>query len=152
MKQVSGEIIHRRREVKKMTEADFSNNEISLEKSNGCLQNERPLEPNGDDMIKESENLELLKNAVAIPSSKDILCGRGKSFFNHEGNKRFRYIVGKNVDAYIKASQRPKRSEVVTAVITETLGTGARFLKKSENKLWYDGGMKVAKDKVRYIG
>ena len=92
------------------------------------------------------------QSGLIVPSTNDILCGKGKSFFNHEGNKRFRDIVDKYINAYIQASKRSKRSEIVKAVVNETFGIGARFLKKSENKLeWYDGGEKLAKEKVRAL-
>jgi hypothetical protein len=98
----------------------------------------------------ELSHFEQCRHPVSVPSTNDILCGRGKSFYNHEGNKLFRVIVGKNIDAYINASRRSKRSEIVRAVVDDTLETGARFLKKMKNRLdWYDGGLKVAKQKVR---
>jgi hypothetical protein len=89
---------------------------------------------------------------IVVPSKQDILCGSGKSFFSHEGNRRFRGIVAKYISPYIKAPQRTKRSHIVKAVVHETLETGARFLKKSENKHdWYDGGGKFATEKVRDV-
>ena len=125
---------------------------ISIEKSQSGSQNEQQSGPNKDIPPSVPSTFEQSSVAVIVPSTNDILCGKGKSFFNHEGNKRFRDILDKYINAYIQASQRTKRSEIVKAVINETLETGARFLKKLENKLeWYDGGEKLAKEKVRTL-
>jgi hypothetical protein len=121
-------------------------------KSQPCLQNELQSGPGRDDSALNVSNItEQSELAVVVPLPKDILCGRGKSTFNHEGNKRFRKIVYKYINAYI-SSPRSKRSDVVKAALNETLGTGARFLKKLENSLeWYDGGERVAREKVRAV-
>ena len=116
------------------------------------MENEQQSGPNKDIPPSAPSTFEQSSVAVIVPSTNDILCGRGKAFFKHEGNKRFRDIVDKYINAYIQASQRSKRSEIVKAVVNEMLETGARFLKKSENKLeWYDGGEKLAKEKVRTL-
>jgi hypothetical protein len=89
------------------------------------------------------------KKVVVVPAPNDIFCGRGRSYIYHEGNQRFRDVIFQNIGAYLKSSHRPKRSEVVKAVVHEMLRSGARFLKQLDNKLeWYDGGVKVAKEKV----
>ena len=149
MQPTSCNILHKRSIIKKKVERGLTKDIITGEKSQPCLQNERRPGHKENNTFSASKYYEQEKINVVVPSTKDILCGRGKSFINHEGNKRFRDIIGKNRYAYINASRRSKRSEIVRAVVNEMLRTGARFLKKSENKLeWYDGGMKVAREKV----
>jgi hypothetical protein len=125
---------------------------MSPQKSQPCPNNEIQIGPCRDINLSVASILD--QNIVSIlqPCANDILCGKGKYFFNHEGNKRFRVIVNKYVNDYRKASHRKKRSEIVKAVVYETLKTGARFLKKAERKSeWCDGGESIAKDKVRAL-
>jgi hypothetical protein len=145
------DILHEQRLTRKKSHKGLTRDLISQEKSQPCLQNEHRSGPKNDDTINVSWSFEKSKFSIA-PSDKDILCGRGKSFFNHDGNKRFRDVIDKYSDPYILSSRRSKRSEIVNAALNETLETGARFLKKSKNKLeWYDAGEKVAKEKVRAV-
>jgi hypothetical protein len=133
----SNDILRKRSETTK---------EIEPSKS---LQNEQPPKSNQQNTFNASNHVVQAKFIIVKPTRKDILCGRGKSFINHEGNRRFRDVISKHKYAYSKGSQRSKRSQVVRAVVIEILRTGARFLKKPQNKLeWYDGGVSVAKEKV----
>jgi hypothetical protein len=150
MQHRSSDVLHKQSAIKEKCRKDFSRDEISLERLQLRPEKRRELRCKEESFTSELYNLKLCRNHMVEPSNNDILCGRGKAFLNHEGNKRFRDIVSKNTSAYIKASKRAKRSEVVKAVLNETINTGARFLIRSENKQkWYDGGMKVAMKKVR---
>ena len=152
MQNTSKNAFQSQRSIRKQGERGPPNDTISPEKIQPCLQNKQRSGPEKDITFGVPRTFEQRSFAVIVPSTNDILCGRGKAFFKHEGNKRFRDTIDKYINAYIKVSQRSKRSEIVKAVVNETFGTGARFLKKSENKLeWYDGGKKLAKEKVRAL-
>ena len=95
-------------------------------------------------------NRNLISNSsCVIPTEKDVLCGRGKAFFNHEGNKKFREIVGNTIGIYLRAKRKSEKSKIVIAIADEVMKTGARFLKrKGKGKDWYEGGFNLARQKV----
>jgi hypothetical protein len=87
--------------------------------------------------------------SFVIPTEKDVLCGRGKAFFNHEGNKKFRQIIGNTIGTYLMAKRKSEKSKIVLAIAEEVMETGARFLKRKETeKEWYEGGLDLARQKV----
>jgi hypothetical protein len=86
---------------------------------------------------------------IVIPTDKDILCGRGRAFFHHEGNKIFREIVGNMIGTYLKAERKSEKSKIVTIIADEVMKTGARFLKrKAKGNDWYEGCINLAREKV----
>jgi hypothetical protein len=95
-------------------------------------------------------NRNLVSNSSFVePTEKDVLCGRGKAFFNHEGNKKFREIVGNSIGTYLMAKRKSEKSKIVIAIADEVMKTGARFLKrKGKGKDWYEGGFNLARQKV----
>ena len=86
---------------------------------------------------------------IVCPSDKDVLCGRGRGNFFHEGNQRFLEIVGTNLHLYITASSRSQKSQVMKAVTEEVLEEGARILKQERGSCdWYEASIKAARLKV----
>ena len=86
---------------------------------------------------------------IVCPSDKDVLCGRGRGNFFHEGNQRFLEIVGTNLHLYITASSRSQKLQIVKAVAEKVLEEGARFLKQERGSCdWYEAGVKDARLKV----
>lgn len=77
---------------------------------------------------------------VDNPSDKDVLCGRGRGFFCHPGNRRMLEIVEKNKARY-RAANKTKKTEIVRDVTDEIEEGGTRFLKRASaksNKGWYE--------------
>ena len=62
---------------------------------------------------------------------EDILCGRGKPFQNHPGNKKMLTLVAEHKQAYCKEKRERKRvfAEKIVKMINKS---GARFLKRVE--------------------
>lgn len=60
-----------------------------------------------------------------------VLCGRGKTSFNHVGNKRFRDAVNNALSDYLRASNRYEKSLVVHGIVDEIKSAGGRFLKNN---------------------
>lgn len=87
---------------------------------------------------------------AVVPTSTDVLCGRGRTYFSHPGNRQFREIVGKSLGAYLDAPTRTQKSKIVKKITIEALENGARFLKqRGKSKSWYVAGQELAKNKVR---
>lgn len=61
------------------------------------------------------ESIELPKDYQV--SEKDILCGRGRSCYNHIGNKRFRITIAMNLKRYVNAKTKVKKSQVVHSIV-----------------------------------
>mmetsp|Transcript_29575 Transcript_29575/g.48800 ORF Transcript_29575/g.48800 Transcript_29575/m.48800 type:complete len:242 (+) Transcript_29575:146-871(+) len=84
-----------------------------------------------------------------VPNNKDVLLGRGRTHLLHPGNVRFREIVGSKMHTYLKNDQRGHRSRLICEIADEILLTGARMLKRKKGTLlWYDAGIKAAREKV----
>jgi hypothetical protein len=84
-----------------------------------------------------------------IPTENDVLCGRGRTNFFHEGNKRFREIVGQNLQQYLTALSRSEKSRIVKGIAQQTYAQGARFLKQDKDTSdWYKAGILAAQEKV----
>mmetsp|Transcript_18950 Transcript_18950/g.31397 ORF Transcript_18950/g.31397 Transcript_18950/m.31397 type:complete len:278 (+) Transcript_18950:26-859(+) len=84
-----------------------------------------------------------------VPTDKDVLLGRGRTNFFHQGNVRFREIVGSKLNVYLCATSKSHKSEIVRAIADEVLAD-ARFLKQhgANTFTWYDAGIKAARAKV----
>lgn len=91
---------------------------------------------------------------VLVPRQCDILCGTGRSVFNHPGNVNFREMLERSAEAYANVSTRLIKSKVVKAIISEVLASGARILKKDPLYLWWtvleDRDRKVLRDKTTH--
>jgi hypothetical protein len=86
---------------------------------------------------------------IVHPTDKDVLCGRGRGNFFHQGNQRFREIVGTSLQLYLTASSRSQKSKVVKATAEKVLEQGARFLKQERGSCdWYEAGVQTAREKV----
>jgi len=98
---------------------------------------------------REEENSNHIIIIIVRPTYKDVLCGRGRENFVHEGNHRFREIVGTSLQLYLTASSRSQKSKVVKATAEKVLEQGARFLKQERGSCdWYEAGVQTAREKV----
>jgi hypothetical protein len=83
------------------------------------------------------------------PRDVDVKCGRGKNCFKHPGNSLLRVMVAYKLEEYRKQPTRPLKSKVVNSIISQLDAEGARFLELDRHVgLWYDGGIKAAKQRV----
>ena len=91
---------------------------------------------------------ELAKN-ITKPADFDILLGRGKTSFNHVGNRRFRVFINLHLRRYMDASTRMDKTVVVNSVVEAIHEAGGRFLKEDlRSKSWYQVATKTAREKV----
>lgn len=83
--------------------------------------------------------------------ANDVLCGRGESINQHEGNKQFRRLVEKQENDYYAARLKMVKRALAKAVVSEirSLEPAGRFLAKDkETNKWYDIGDERATDKT----
>ena len=103
-----------------------------------------------EETSEQQKSDDLRKNDAVVPTSNDVLLGRGRANVNHPGNVQFREIVGRNFGAYLRAQKKAHKSMIVKTIVNEAFAQGARFLKQEENsESWIKVGVKKAQDKVR---
>lgn len=94
-----------------------------------------------------------MQHLIMKPKPNDVLCGRGKTCFEHEGNDAFRKVVARHVDAYNMAPTKKAKMQVVVRVVDIVISQGGRFLVRhrgggSPHYCWMDGGCKQGKKKA----
>ena len=70
---------------------------------------------------------------VFVPNRSDVLLGRGKGYFNHVGNVRYRNLIDDLHSRYENAT-RDEKQQLAKEVVGIVHELGGRFLK-------YDGGI-----------
>ena len=90
-------------------------------------------------------------NAMAITTTLqpfDVLSGRDKQSFNHIGNRRFRVVIGMNLQRYLDAKTRYERSEMILSFVRELRGdANMRFIKRRGSK-YIELNEKQSREKV----
>jgi|Transcript_3628 hypothetical protein len=85
------------------------------------------------------------------PSNYDVICGRGKSCFNHIGNRRFRVTIDMNLSRYASASSKLEKSLIVMSIVDTVRDNSPRggFVKHVvRTSRWYEVGDHLAREKV----
>ena len=85
---------------------------------------------------------------IDSPKSVDVLCGRGKICFHHEGNDRFRMLIAEHANTYKMAPSKKSKMQAVMLTIDIVIARGGRFLIRSMDGSWVDGGKKQGKKKT----
>lgn len=86
------------------------------------------------------------------PGIYDVICGRGKKCYNHEGNKRFRELLLQRHDEYKEAETRLEKSNVLNSIVDEVRkrSPAGGFVKHClRTGRWYEVGVFLAKEKTR---
>lgn len=79
----------------------------------------------------------------------DVICGKCSLAFNNVGNRRFRVVIGMNVQRYIDAPTRSAKSQVIRSVVKlfqEDIG--ATFVKQDDNGKFVPVSDKIVRQKV----
>jgi hypothetical protein len=84
------------------------------------------------------------------PTDTDILCGRGKAYSNHPGNKMFSRFVKNSLQRYVDAPKRIDKSMVVASVVSQIMDVaGARFVKQDKSSgRWFQMNEDQAHEKT----
>lgn len=118
----------------------------------------RPVSMNFDDdneprraINYESEDQKLAPSNDLNVNGNDVLCGRGKTSFNHVGNRRFRHIISESIEDYNNAGSRKAKSAVVKRVHDVIRATGGRFLKMdATQRAWVELAQQRSLEKVSH--
>lgn len=93
--------------------------------------------------------------AETLPSSFDIICGRGKGVYDRPANKQFREQVHSSLTDYMNAKTKVDKSIVITNVIETILDSNeqqevrVRFVKKDAlTRAWVELSYEEVREKV----
>ena len=69
----------------------------------------------------------------------DVVCARGRTYFDHKGNQQFRKLITFSKDAYSKQTSRSGKSQIVSNIIDTVFGNSGRFIKQNgTRKRWIE--------------
>jgi hypothetical protein len=92
--------------------------------------------------------LDTLSQRISVPSRSDVLLGRGKGYFSHVGNVRYRSLIEDLKGKYDKASKEDKH-QITQEVVEIVHQSGGRFL-KDDGAGWVLVEEEVARLKVSH--
>jgi len=114
----------------------------SLRSSSESRQVSRSNSPESSVSTDEDEN-----EGIETPSELDVLKGRGRGIYNHEGNLKFKAVVQTHLPSY-KSSNKDEKSLLAEKVVTEINEDGGMFLEKGSDGLWYETSFEEALNKT----
>jgi len=88
------------------------------------------------------------------PSDGDVICGRGKKCYAHEGNERFRRRVNENLEAYSTAKTKSEKAKIISGIVDQvrqSSSSGGGFVKQDESGRWYEVGDFIAREKTAQL-
>lgn len=87
-----------------------------------------------DEEIEDEE--QKYRTALDSLGPYDVICGRGSLAFNNIGNRRFRILIGLNVDRYSMADGRHRKGQFIGKMVHEIVNEiGAKFYKFQKGQL-----------------
>jgi len=88
-------------------------------------------------------------------TANDVLCGKGKTCFNHPGNRRFRAIVDANLQRYQSVPNKLDKSAIVNeivAIVRSGCSSWGGFVRSDLLAgRWYEIGDEAAREKVGQV-
>lgn len=87
-----------------------------------------------------------IKSGIFLPSSKDVLFGRGRPFQEHPGNVRFSLIIDSLQPRY-EVARRSEKTVIAEEVVKKMKSRGGRFLRRLDG-CWEEVSDIMAREKV----
>jgi len=115
--------------------------------------NKKKIEKQGRErlyMVKAVEHAKILtpdKLIVVVPSSTDVLLGRGKPIQNHPGNMRLGLIAESLLTEYDELESRQDKTRLAERTMIRMKQAGVRFLTK-DNYFWELANDRMARDRI----
>jgi len=78
-----------------------------------------------------------------VPGPHDVVCARGKSYWDHEGNKKYRALIGSATEKYSASTNKLEKTLIVSEIVQSVHQQKGRFVKKERK-----GGPWVIVDEV----
>jgi hypothetical protein len=87
-------------------------------------------------------------NRIDVPTTVDVLLGRGKPFQSHPGNQRMLRIIDEHRTRYLQADRSDKH-DIIVEIIGAIRGSGGRFLRRVDYEhYWIEVSQSIAYRKV----
>lgn len=86
-----------------------------------------------------------------VPSAFDVICGKGKTAYEHVGNRRFRVTIEINLPAYREATSKLEKSMIVMSVVdmVRSISPNGGFIKQDHKTgRWYQITDHMCREKV----
>jgi len=84
-----------------------------------------------------------------VPSSTDVVCARGRQYWNHTGNKLYRGIIADYTARYCETKNKMEKSLIVMEIINKVHEFNGRFIKKErKGGPWVEADEVFAKEKI----
>ena len=86
------------------------------------------------------------------PFQNDVICARGRTYWDHPGNQFYRKLISLAKNQYSKAPNRLGKSLIVSEIIRHVHQADGRFVKKisrkGEEKEWIECNINFVREKV----
>ena len=85
------------------------------------------------------------------PTANDVICGRGRRAWDHQGNARFRCLIEAKMEEYKDAKSKLDKSLMVSQIMEEVeeANPPGRFIKQDERGgAWTTVSLATAREKV----
>lgn len=86
-------------------------------------------------------------NAHLYQDHKVVVCGRGKGAYNRPGNKSFRSLIRNYLQAYMTATSKFQKGDILHRIVDDVREQELVFVKKTSNG-WTRISEKEMKDKI----
>jgi hypothetical protein len=87
------------------------------------------------------------------PGPNDVVCARGKSFWDHKGNQKYRMLIAKSTNKYASTTNKLAKTLIVSEIIEAVHMSGGKFVKKEkastgQGESWAEVHEILAREKV----
>jgi len=65
-----------------------------------------------------------------VPGPNDVVCARGKSYWDHEGNRKYRDLIAISTKKYSKSQNKLEKTLIVSEIVDAIHKKHGRFVKK----------------------
>ena len=84
-----------------------------------------------------------------IPSNQDVVCARGKSYWDHAGNIMYRQLIGRSTTKYSTTSNKLEKTLIVSEIVEAVHSQHGKFVKKlRKGGPWVEVDEVFAREKV----
>ena len=97
-----------------------------------------------------SEEDDRRQPADFIPGPNHVICARGKGYWHHQGNKKYRQLIAENAESYGKAANKLEKTLIVSRIVesVENSNPKGSFVKKDKTGRWVQVDDYFAREKI----
>jgi hypothetical protein len=100
-------------------------------------------QPTKNSLLDEDETEDTTLPNDFTPGPNDVVCARGKSYWDHEGNKLYRRLIATTTEKYSAATNKVEKTLVVSEIVEAIHKRNGKLVKKEKK-----GGSWVEVDEI----